>query len=80
MKVFHKEMMILAVALLYLLSGSQGGHVDAAKALTLLREDLALGVPGWTRRGCQGADPPTVDILNSPNSPVSSIETTGPPP
>ena len=33
--------MILAVAPLYLLSESQGGLVDAAKALTLLREGLA---------------------------------------
>ena len=33
--------MILGVAPLYLLSGSRGGLVDAAKALTLLREGLA---------------------------------------
>ena len=44
MKLFHKEMMILAVAPLYLLSGSRGGLVEAAKALTLLREGLARHV------------------------------------
>ena len=40
-KLFHREMMILAVAPLYLLSGSRGGLVEAAKELTLLREGLA---------------------------------------
>ena len=46
-KLFHREMMILAVAPLYLLSESRGGLVDAAKALTLLRDGLA--------HTCQGA-------------------------
>ena len=41
MKLFHKEMMILVVAPLYVLSESRGGLVEAAKALTLLREGLA---------------------------------------
>ena len=50
--------MILSVAPLFQLSGSRGTLVDAAKALTLLREGLTLGVSGWIRRGCQGADPP----------------------
>ena len=36
--------MILGVAPLYLLSGSRGGLVDAAKALTLLCEERARHV------------------------------------